>query len=177
MEKELNHYFRKNFARIKNQVDHNIANGQMSDYSTDVLGICIEAFLKRSNESKLQMLNDNKIENFILKCCSLQLKSGDSTFFYQFRKYYRENGHFSDKIGVNLSDSSYIPVEEQFLCFEKEMQNLNWYERKLVDSKFFGKLTDKEMKADFFQEMTLADIASEIKRVLRKIRKKCQNCD
>jgi len=61
---ELNKWFNLNYEYLRKEVATNIANGQMSDYSDDLLNLCIESFLNRSFESKLQMFLDNKISNF-----------------------------------------------------------------------------------------------------------------
>lgn len=167
----LNRWFTRNYEHLRNEVSNNIANGQMNDYCDDLLNICIESFWGRSYESKLQIFQDNKIENFLLRCCSFQLKSGTSPFYHQYRKYYNYNGYlpyFMD--AEDETDES----NELYKCMKEEMKNLNWYETKLIQLKFYDKMSYKQIYQ--IHGLPITTLKREIQLVLDKIKNKCSNC-
>ena len=173
LNKELNNWFNKNYDYLRTEVSTNIANGQMSDYADDLLNLCIESFLNRSYESKYQMLCDNKIVHFILKCCSLQIRSGSSPFFGQYRKYYTKHGHLPEFMDMEENREEVI-TSEVYLCFKREMNKLNWYESKLLDLKYYQKMSYKEINKIY--HLPLSTLKREVQLVLNKIRNKCINC-
>ena len=170
---ELNKWFNLNYEYLRKEVATNISNGQMSDYADDLLNLCIESFLNRSFESKLQMFLDNKISNFLLRCSSFQIRSGTSPFFNQYRKYYTHNGYLPGFMDETIEDKDNIDVE-MYSCFKKEMENLNWYETRLLDLKFYQKMSYKEINKIY--HLPLSTLKREVENFLIKIRNKCINC-
>jgi len=170
---ELNKWFSLNYEYLRKEVANNIANGQMNDYSDDLLNLCIESFLNRSYESKLQMFLDNKISNFLLKCSSFQIKSGSSPFFNQYRKYYKYNGYLPSFMDETLEEENTID-NQMYLCFREEMNNLNWYEKRLLDLKFYQKMSYKQI--NLIYHLPLSTLKREIEIVLNKIKNKCTDC-
>lgn len=167
-------FFKENYNFLKVSTEKNIANGQMSDYSGDLLSTCIEAFLKKSYESKLQMLNDNKVNHFILKCCSFQLKSGNSPFFVTHRRYYTVNDYLADwkKNEENVGDTVYN--EEIYSCIAEEESKLNWYQKMLLDLKFYQNLSYREIREQY--GLPSSSLAKEIKEILQHLNSKCKSC-
>ncbi|NBW18978.1 MAG: hypothetical protein EBR82_64485 [Caulobacteraceae bacterium] len=91
MKDEINDWFEANYENLRKNFKQNIANGQMSGYADDLLQICIEIFLNKDIVMQEQMLRDDKIQNFLFRVASMQIKSGSSPFFRKYRAYYTRN--------------------------------------------------------------------------------------
>ena len=173
---EINKWFSVNYQHLRNEVSNNIANAGMSDYCDDLLNICVLSFLNRSFESKLQMLQDNKIENFILRCCSLQIKSGTSPFYHTYRKHYTHHQPYAEFVHDDMViDEPYDNSGETLRgCVNIEISKLNWYEARLIELKFYEKMTYDEINKTF--RLPLSTLKTEYKRIFEKIKNKCSNC-
>jgi len=165
---EIHNWFNANYDHLRREVRTKIANGQMSGYADDLLQLVIEYFLNKPEEQQMQMLRDNKIKNFIVRTAALQIKSGSSPFFRKFREYYTKNGYLAPAI----HDVS--PIEPEFNiidCIEQEMKNLNWYENRLIQLRFFeGMSMRKIIKKYGLPKNTMS---AEYEKVFDKLRCAC----
>ena len=87
LDEKINRWFSQHFSHLQKEVKTKIAIDGMSQYADDLLSICTESFLTKSPAQRQQMLDDDKIENYILFCCGFQIKSANSLFYNQFRKH------------------------------------------------------------------------------------------
>lgn len=164
---QYNKWFSKNYNHILKEVKNNIANGQMERYSEDLLHIVIEGLMGKPFEMRLQMYQDNKIENWILKACSFQVKSGTSPFYNIVRKYYDRNYAISDKFDYPWhSESQGNPANELYNCFQREIEKLNWYEAKLIDLKYYQNYTYTQLNREF--GLPLSTLKAEYEEVFKK---------
>lgn len=170
----LNKWFNKNYSYLFREVKNNISNGQMERYAEDLLHIVIEGFLGKKHDMKLQMYQDNKISNWILRACSFQIKSGTSPFYNHIRKYYDRHYGFSSKFDYPWFNESQFHGETLYDCFKREMENLNWYEAKLIDLKYFQNYTYTQLNLEF--GLPLSTLKSEYEEVFAKIRTACKHC-
>jgi DNA-directed RNA polymerase specialized sigma24 family protein len=123
---------------------------------------------------KLQMFQDNKITNWILKACSFQIKSGTSPFYNQMRKYYDKNYAISNKFDYGWFSEFQSHGETLYDCFKREIKGLNWYETKLIDLKYYQNYTYTQLNKEF--GLPLSTLKSEYEEVFEKIRKACSHC-
>lgn len=140
---KLDRWFARNWEHYRNEVGTNIAKDQMFQYRDDLCVECFEWFNKRTMENKMQMYNDGKILNFLLKCASLQLKSGTSPFYGKYRK---KRMHQVPDYYIPMGEG-YDPEEEtldemyQCVMNALEDESIDWYLRKILKMKYIEGLT------------------------------------
>jgi len=178
MNKELkdkvDKWFVRNWDHYLNEVRTNITKGIMSDYTDDICSFMYTEFLKQSPEKIEQMVNDDKILNWMLRATSFQIKSGSSPFYTKYRKkragmvptYFAESG-YDQHDAIELDDYYQCMME----CLEEENGVLDWYEKKLIDMKYLKQMTYYQIvdKYGFSQISTKNHIES----ALNKIEKYC----
>jgi hypothetical protein len=175
LNREIDRWFRENYNSLLYQVKRNIAKDGMSMYAEELLSHVILWTLERKPEMKEQMLRDNKIENYILRACSMQLRSSTSPFYREARKF-----KMSARSGVAEVDdildegSTSIESNPQYECMMREIKNLHWYHQKLIEEKWINGLTYQDMRIKY--GITLSSLKSDFIIIYDIIRKKCQTC-
>lgn len=138
----------------------------------DVVHHCVMDFIQLPAPKQQQMLDDGKIENWITKCVSLQYKSTSSPYHYQNRK-------------VRMSEDEYLEYKHDFgdveeydfqhddcmECLEREVKNLFWYTRTLIEKKFIEGMTYQQLH-DYFG-ITKNSLHRDIKAGLRELEEIC----
>jgi len=144
----VNKWFAKNYEYYLNEVRTNITKGIMSDYTDDICAFMYEEFCKQKPEKIEQMLNDDKVLNWMLRGTSFQIKSKSSPFYSKYRKkragmvptYFAESS-YNQHDAVELDDYYICTME----CLEEENDLLDWYEKKLIDMKFMKQMTYQQI--------------------------------
>lgn len=178
MNKELRHnidkWFNRNWNHYYNEVSTNIAKQQMNQYTQDLCIECYEAFMGKKEEQIQQMYDDDKILNFLLSCCSFQIKSGSSPFYMKYRKsrskvipeYYE-----GLKDPFEIDD---ISNDDRLKCVLKaiEEEQIDWYYGKLLELKFLKGMTYKQMMEIYgFSQISIRD---HVQKALEEVRKICE---
>jgi len=175
LNKEINKWFDKNYNSLLHQVKTYICKDGMSMYSEELLSHVILWTLERSHDMKAQMLADNKLENYILRTCGLQLRSSTSPFYREARRF-----KMSARSGVSVVEDleyegiSSVEGNPQYQCMMKEMQNMHWYYQKLLEEKWINGLTLQDMRIKY--GITLASLRHDLNLAYDIIRKKCKTC-
>ena len=139
---KLNKIIEKKYNWVLNEIKTNICKDQMGEYGTELLHFIILELFNKSPEYKQQLLNDNKVEYWLLTSSGLQLRSGSSPFYRLVRET-RTYG-VDEEYDSILSNISYEPVDnELYDCFTEAMNNLDYYHKKLVEEKYLNELTFK----------------------------------
>lgn len=172
---ELDRWFRDNYNLLISQVKANICKDGMTMYADELLSHCILWTLERSHEMKEQMLRDGKLENYILRCCSMQLKSSTSPFYREARRF-----KMSARSGVSevddIEDEGLTSVEADptYQCMMREIPKLHWYYQKLLEEKWTNHLTYQEMRIKY--GITLASLRHDLNIAYNILREKCKTC-
>lgn len=172
---KIDKWFSQYYPRLQREVRNNIAIDGMREYADDLLSICTEAFLTRPEDQQEQMLQDNKVENFILRCCSFQLKSGNSPLYNQFRKHKMRSR--SGWTGMDLLvDEDYVDYTqtELYECFSKAKSELHWYYQRLLDMKYNEGMSYSEIRMK--TGITLNSLQKDMAIAYQIIRQKCKHC-
>ena len=175
LNKEINKWFNENYESLLYQVKRNICKDGMSMYSEELLSHVILWTLERKPEMKEQMLRDNKLENYILRTCGLQLRSSTSPFYKEARRF-----KMSARSGVSIVEDleyegiSSVEGDPQYQCMIKEMQNMHWYYQKLLEEKWINGLTLQDMRIKY--GITLASLRHDLNLAYDIIRTRCQTC-
>jgi hypothetical protein len=184
-EERINKFVSENYKWLMKEVKKNIAKGKMSEYAEDLLHHILLDLYKLSEEKVNQLLDDEKMKWYILSGCGLQLRSSTSPFYRVHRKEKmasRENytggddHEFSYSGGMGILDQVYEPYQEDELykCMVRELGNMHFYYRTLIQDKHFEGLTLNQMREKY--NITLASLTKDIKVGYAIIREKC-NCE
>lgn len=175
LNREINKWFNENYDSLIYQVKHNIAKDSMSQYADELLSHVILWTLERSPEMKEQMLKDNKLENYILRTCGLQLRSSTSPFYRESRKFKMSaRSGMSDVDDVADEGITSIESNPYYQCMISEIHNLHWYHQKLIEEKWINGLTYQDMRLKY--GITLSSLKSDLNVAYDIIREKCKTC-
>jgi len=170
MKDEINDWFEANYQNLRKNFKQNIANGQMSGYADDLLQICIETFLNKDIVMQEQMLRDDKIQNFLFRVASMQIKSGSSPFFRKYRAYYTRNV----PILGNPSIEEEEPKEIMIKCIDREIKKLGWYEARLIQLHFFDGMSLRKITKTY--GLPKGTLPQEFQKIYDRIKETCKNC-
>ena len=184
IDKRINEFVSENYKWLLKEVKKNITKGKMSEYAEDLLHHII-LDLYKMNEGKItQLLDDEKMKWYILSGCGLQLRSSTSPFYRIHRKnkmsarenYTSGDDHeFSYSGGMGILEQEYIPYEEDELyqCMLREIENLHFYYRALLQDKWIEGLTLVQMREKY--NITFSSLSKDLKVAYAIIRERC-NC-
>ena len=140
----------------------------MSDYSDDLLHHIIIDLYKKTPEYKLNILENNKVENWILVACGFQLRSGQSPFYRSYRQMRMQarSGVLPD--GILEEDDN---LDDMYLCLLKAMDQLDVYKRMIIQKKYFEGWTYNQI-CDYYQ-ISKTHLVKDTKLAMKEIREYC----
>ena len=175
-EEELNNkigqIIEKYYNWLKREIKTNIAKDSMSGYAEELLHFIIMELYNKSPEKKQKLLDDNKIPFWILTSSGLQLRSGSSPFYSLIRKnrLQARSGDLDFEEHIDIQDTPYDP--EMYDCFKKGMEQLNWYNRKLLEEKFLNQLSFKAISEKY--NISTKHLRKDVYIAILEIRKFCK---
>ena len=173
LDRGINKWFSENYLYLRREISNNICKDGMNDYTDDLLQYMVMWFLERSDEQKKQMLEENMIANYILRGASIQLKSSTSPFYSKVRKF-----KMSVREGAGLPDGYDDEVSYEndplYQCMMRELNDMHFYYRTLIQDKWFDGLTLNQMREKY--NITLSSLSKDLKIAYAIIREKC-NCE
>ena len=163
----------------------NIANGKMSGYAVDLLHHVIIDTYKMSDEKTDQMVTDDKLRWYILRGCSLQLRSSTSPFYHTWRKEKmnsRENftAAHSDSTSIKpgILEKIYEPydnvIERLSECMHQELDSMHFYLKTLFTKYWFEKWSLTQIHKHYGISKT--HVIKDLNEAIRIIREKCADC-
>ena len=126
----LSDYIQANYQTLY-QAAKNITKGhQLTD---DLFQHCIEVLLTDKNEEKIQLLIDkNQLHYYFVSILIRNYHSSTSRFHYQYRKG-SDLIADTDVYNVDVPEEQFDELKEAQLTFiEKELGDLQWYDREMV---------------------------------------------
>ena len=176
LQDNLNKWFNRNWKHYRNEVATNISKGIMSGYTDDLCIQCYEEFMKKKDEQKQQMLDEDKILNFLLYCASFQIRSGSSPFYNTYRRerknhipdYFAEN----ERGGYELDD---LDIDSYYGCMMEAMTegNIGWYNCKLLTIKFLEGQSLKDISDQY--GICISSLKKDIHSALDSVRDYCKH--
>lgn len=140
----------------------------------DLLAVCIEFFLNKPIEVQVEAFKNNKAENFITFMMGMQSKSGSSKFFNQYRRWHEsQREYFTDHYEYDSDEPDDFELDDLALCIKKAQSKLDPYETMLINER----VIKGEKFVDIAEQYNIpySSLASELKKVLKKIKKECQH--
>ena len=167
-------WFRDNYKRFENEVKHNITKtqGPMKDYLHDLIQIATLQFLNKPLSQQYQMLNDDKVQGYLLVTCKMHIQSSSSPFYNQVRKHKLQTR--SGALPEGVWEQNNIENTDLWDCYQQEMDKLGFYERKLIEEKYFNGLSYDDIHKKY--QITKASLITDMKKTFDIIRKNCEHC-
>lgn len=141
------------------------------DVSQEILQMCLLSFCELSEERQQQIVNGGKLEHFITKCVSLNFHSSTSPYHRQYRKIHYNHFEFNDEI-YEIEDDSDSWVMEKCDCIERELENLHWYSKHLIQKKYYEGWTYQQLHQ--YYNISLNSLVKDIKSAISTLKMKCQ---
>jgi len=150
-------------------------------WAGDLLIHVVEDFLKKSIEYQIKVFNDGKIEQWITKAMSMQVRSGTSTFYNTYRRnlynsrglYLVENGETRDKDIYTIEEDLYDEKDKgNYECMKWAVSQLNFYDQALIDKRY-----DKGWTIDSihkFYGIAKSHLNRDYKRITKQIQESCK---
>lgn len=139
--------------------------------SQEILQMCLLSFCELSEERQQQIIQGDKMEHFITKCVSLNYNSSTSPYHRQYRKVQYNHFEFDDNVyQMEENDDSWMI--EKCDCIEREVENLFWYDKHLIQMKYYEGWTYHQLHE--YYNISLNSLVKDIKRALLTLKTKCK---
>lgn len=172
--KEKDRIVKEELGKIYEQLVENsykTCGRESSHLRDELLHFCIDEFLKKDLDYQMKVINDGKLENFITRLMSLNLKSSTSPFYYKVRKYTNNSRELLEYYKYE-EDIPSIEKEDSCLCISGSVSELDYYEKYLITEHYYkGNKVANISQATGISPVT---IKKDIVRVLKRIKLKCQ---
>lgn len=183
-EDKINKYVSEWYGWMLGEIKKNIAKDGMKMYSEDLLHHVILDLYNLPAPKITQMVDDGKLRWYVLRGCALQLKSSTSPFYRLHRKekmQSRENyshNHPASTSHRGILEREYeeydAVIERLQECFDREVANLHWYQRHLMERYWIEKMTLDELHKKY--NISKVHLIKDINEALDIVREKCKDC-
>tara|TARA_R110000803_G_scaffold38327_8_gene82783 strand:- start:2156 stop:2716 length:561 start_codon:yes stop_codon:yes gene_type:complete len=174
-------YIRKEIANIYPQLLINAKKtcGYAFDkHGLDLIAVCVEFFLSKPLKDQLRTIENNKLENFLTFMMAMQLKSGSSRFYYQYRKHHEKQRelYFNFDYGyeyITYNDAFKNEKSELLTCLECEIDKLDPYLKMLVKEKLIEQKTYVDISTQY--DINYTSLKKDTNKAIKQIKLKCQD--
>ena len=147
-------------------------------WADDLLALSVLFFLEKPLETQLKVIEDGKLENYITFIASLQVRSGTSKFFNDYRRFTASIREFLPNYAYEYDKVEFPkPFEDEedivVTCIKHHMQDLNPYEKMLIQQRVIEGKTFKEIQHTF--DIPYTNLKKETEIVLKKLKKLCSH--
>ena len=143
-------------------------------WAADLLVVAVEYWLAKPLEQQWKTFEDNKMENFITFIASVQVRSGGSRFYTQYRKPSIQSRELFDNYKYVADED----IEEEYAlvieCMKKQIDLLNPYEKMLIEEKIIQGRSYAYINQKY--NIHNGHLLRDIKRIVKQIRTKCKHC-
>jgi len=166
---KIEHWFKANYKRL---VENTNKITRDKERTYDVLQECVLSFLQQPREKQQQIYDDGKVEHFITSCVNIQYKSATSPYHRKHRKQQQ-----TEVVYVEWQHLD-IPTEENDLegecmdCIMRELDNLHFYYRTLIQDKYLKGMTYAELHS--YYGISKNSLLKDVKQGLEMLKSKCK---
>ena len=176
----LDDWVRREYKWIGREIRNNIAKNQMRDYADDLLQEMMIQLYNMKEEKIEQLLDNGKLKWYVLSGAGMQLRSNTSPFYNRIRKHKmsaRENGlEGSDKnIFERVDDTEELSTECYFSCMQREIENLHWYNKTLLQEYWIQGMHLDDLHAKY--KISKKHLTKDLNAAILQIRENCEECD
>jgi hypothetical protein len=168
-------WFRDHFSSLQREIQYNICktSGPMKDYSDDLTQIAVMQFLNKPLEVQKQMLQDSKVENYILVTAGMHIRSSTSPFYNIVRKHKMQSRSGALPDVSNEDDLEWLEDQEWYQCYKREMEKMNFYFRQLLIDKYEQGLSYDDLHKKY--NITKTSLNKDVHAALQFLRCRCSN--
>jgi hypothetical protein len=176
----LDDWVRREYKWLDREIRTNIAKNQMKDYADDLLQEMI-LFVYGMKEEKIEQLLDNgKLKWYVLSGAGMQLRSSTSPFYQRIRKhkmYAREFGLPGSDANIfeRIDDTEELSTECYYICMQREIENLHWYNKTLLQEYWMQGLHLDDLHAKY--KISKKHLTKDLNAAILQIRENCEECD
>ena len=136
----IHEYLDKHFKEIKLKITAVTRNHQNTD---DLISDCILNLLEKGNDYTQQLLQDNKVQHYLVKMAYIQYNSSTSPFHTKYRK--QKWSELDDN--VEMEDEVVYHEDKEKLGNDIKIyiNNLPFYQRELANKHFVEGNSQREM--------------------------------
>jgi RNA polymerase sigma factor (sigma-70 family) len=137
----INDYLQKHYETLQQKVKAVTKGHQNSD---DLLNDCIIDLIGKGNDYIHQLLQDGKVQHYIVKMCYIQYNSSTSPFYTKYRK---QKWQEIEEEKVDKEDTVEIHEDTERLGNEIKLYigKLPFYQRELANKHFVEGQSQREM--------------------------------
>ena len=147
-------------------------------HGLDLIAVCVEFYLNKDIEVQLKVIADGKLENYITFIMGMQLKSGHSKFYRDYRKH---NEMQRDFLPNYRYGDDYVPFTQPFedeedeciSCLKKQIEKLNPYLSTIVNEHVINGKTFTDISSQY--DLPYEGIRKDTKATLKTLKEKCQH--
>ena len=174
--RRIDKWVEEKYEWLEYEISTNICKGRMSEYSGDLLVHMLEYIYNMDDDKVNQMLDDGKLEWWLLVGAGRELRSGNSPFYRKYRKekmQSRENGLSGSH--SNIFDGVYEEYDEELYdCFKEAYDDLHFYQKALMDKYFYQEMSLQQIHEHY--SISKRHLINDINAAINIIRDKCKEC-
>lgn len=147
-------------------------------WGDDLLALSVLFFLEKPLETQLKVIQDGKLENYITFIASLQVRSGTSKFFNDYRRFTASIREFLPNYAYEYDKVEFPePFEDEetevMSCIKYHMEELNPYEKMLINERVMEGKTFKEISEQY--DIPYSSLTRQTEETLNKLKKLCSH--
>ena len=164
----IDRWISRNYEMLVSNVSRITRN---KDEAVEILHICILSLLEFPADKQQRLYDEGKLENYITSASNLQYKSSTSPYHRQNRRHSRNETEWVEwKWGHNLEDE-FDDWAEMCECALKELNDLHFYYRILIQDKFIQGMTYQQMNEKY--RISKNSLLKDVKEGLLMLKLKC----
>lgn len=168
MENKINRWITENYERLHSNSCRITSH---PDKAYDILHQCLTDFLSYPPEKQDKIFNQGKLENYLTMCVNIQWKSSTSPYHNLHRKQGMRETEYKDWVHDNVEDYNVNDFDLGCDCVLKELNNLHFYYRTLLEDKFIKGMTYQELHK--FYGISKNSLLKDIKIGIQMLKQKC----
>jgi len=176
----LDDWVRREYKWIDREIRANIAKNQMRDYAEDLIQEMMIQLYNMKEEKIEQLLDNGKLKWYVLSGAGMQLRSSTSPFYQRIRKhkmYAREFGLPGTDANIfeRIDDTEELSTECYYICMQREIENLHWYNKTLLQEYWIQGLHLDDLHAKY--KISKKHLTKDLNAAILQIRENCEECD
>jgi len=176
----LDDWVRREYKWIDREIRANIAKNQMRDYADDLIQEMMIQLYNMKEEKIEQLLDNGKLKWYVLSGAGMQLRSSTSPFYQRIRKhkmYAREFGLPGTDANIfeRIDDTEELSTECYYICMQREIENLHWYNKTLLQEYWMQGLHLDDLHAKY--KISKKHLTKDLNAAILQIRENCEGCD
>ena len=176
----LDDWVRREYKWIDREIRANIAKNQMRDYADDLIQEMMIQLYNMKEEKIEQLLDNGKLKWYVLSGAGMQLRSSTSPFYQRIRKhkmYAREFGLPGTDANIfeKIDETEELSTECYFSCMQREIENLHWYNKTLLQEYWIQGLHLDDLHAKY--KISKKHLTKDLNAAILQIRENCEECD